>query len=234
MVQAKVSQSMYGLCILPHKMLASFFGSMMYTCFFMISSIPIRVWYHQHIEAETKWPPFCRWPIQVHFSWMKMHKFWIKFHWSLFLRVQLTHWDQVRQNGRRLPDDIFKCIFSNKNISISIKISLKFVPKGSINNIPALVQIMAWRLPGDKSLCEPMMVSLLTHTCVTRPQWVDNIPTLVQIMAWCQPGNKPSSEPTIIRLLTHICVTQHQWVNLAQSNLLWSLIGKILTKTHYW
>ena len=37
----------------------------------------------------------------------------------------------------------FKCIFLNENIWISIKISLKFVPKGPINNIPALVQIMA-------------------------------------------------------------------------------------------
>ena len=40
---------------------------------------------------------------------------------------------------------------------IPIKISLKFVPKGPINNIPALVQIMAWRRTGDKSLSEPMM-----------------------------------------------------------------------------
>ena len=31
---------------------------------------------------------------------------------------------------------------------------------------------MAWRRPGDKSLSEPMMVSLLTHICVTWPQWV--------------------------------------------------------------
>ena len=36
-------------------------------------------------------------------------------------------------------DDIFKCIFLNENIRISIKISLKFVPKGPINNTPALV-----------------------------------------------------------------------------------------------
>ena len=40
---------------------------------------------------------------------------------------------------------------------------MKFVPKGSINNIPALVQIMAWRRSGDKPLSEPMMVSLQTH-----------------------------------------------------------------------
>ena len=62
--------------------------------------------------------------------------------------------------------------FLNENASIAIKISLKFVPKGPINNIPVLVQIMAWRRPGDKPLSEPMMVSLLTHICVTRPQWV--------------------------------------------------------------
>ena len=33
--------------------------------------------------------------------------------------------------------DIFKCIFLNENIWISINISLKFVPKCRINNIPA-------------------------------------------------------------------------------------------------
>ena len=69
-----------------------------------------------------------------------------------------------RQNGRHFADAIFKCIFLNENIWILIKISLKFVPKGPINNTPALVQIMAWRRPGDKPLSELMMVSLLMHT----------------------------------------------------------------------
>ena len=78
-----------------------------------------------------------------------------------------------RHNGRHLADDIFKCIFLNENVSISIKFSLKFVPKGQINYISALVQIMAWRRRGDKPLFEPMMISLLTHICVTRPQWVN-------------------------------------------------------------
>ena len=77
-----------------------------------------------------------------------------------------------RLNGRHFADDIFKCIFLNENAWIAIKISLKFVPKGPISNIPALVQIMAWRRPGDKPLSEPMMASLPTHICVTRPQWV--------------------------------------------------------------
>ena len=78
-----------------------------------------------------------------------------------------------RQDGRNFSDDIFKCIFLNENTSISIDISLKFVPRGRINNIPALVQIMAWRRSGDKPLSEPMMASLLTHICVARPQWVN-------------------------------------------------------------
>ena len=76
-----------------------------------------------------------------------------------------------RQNGRNFADDIFKGIFFNENVWIPIKISLEFVPKGAINNIPSLVQIMVWRRPGAKPLSEPMMVSLLTHICVTRPQW---------------------------------------------------------------
>ena len=63
----------------------------------------------------------------------------------------------------------FQMIFLNEIIWISIKISLKFVPRGPIN-IPALVQIMVWCRPGDKPLSEAMMVSLLTHICVTRPQ----------------------------------------------------------------
>ena len=62
-----------------------------------------------------------------------------------------------------LADDIFKCIFLNENVWILLKISLKFVPEVQINNIPALVQIMAWRRPGDKPLSEPILVRLLTH-----------------------------------------------------------------------
>ena len=49
-----------------------------------------------------------------------------------------------RQNGCQFPDNNFKCILLNENRSIWIKISLKFVPKGPINNIPAVVEIMAW------------------------------------------------------------------------------------------
>ena len=82
---------------------------------------------------------------------------------------------RLKQHGSHFADDTFKRIFLNENVIILIKISLKFVPKGPFDNIPALVKIMAWCLPGDKPLSEAMMVSLLTHICVTRPQWVNQM-----------------------------------------------------------
>ena len=99
------------------------------------------------------------------------------FTWPLCYRRIYSYINTLRprRNEQHFADDIFKRIFFNENVWISIKISLKFVPKGPINNIPALVQIMAWRRSGDKPLSEPMMVSLPTHICVTRPQWVNDI-----------------------------------------------------------
>ena len=83
-----------------------------------------------------------------------------------------------RQNCRHFADDIFKCISWNKNVWISLKITLKFVPNVRNNNIPALVQIMARYRPGHKPTSEPMVVSLLTHIYVTRPQSL--LQTLIQ------------------------------------------------------
>ena len=66
-----------------------------------------------------------------------------------------------KQDGCHFPDDIFKCIFLNENVWILIKISLKFVPNGPINNIPALVQIMIWRRPDDKPLFERKIIPIV-------------------------------------------------------------------------
>ena len=78
-----------------------------------------------------------------------------------------------RQNGRHFPDDILKWIFLNENVWISIIISF---PRGPINNIPTLVQVMAWRRPGHKPLSGPSIVRLPTHICVTRPQRANLFP----------------------------------------------------------
>ena len=77
-----------------------------------------------------------------------------------------------RQNGHHVTDNNFKRIFLNINARISTRISRMFVPKGRVNTMPALVQIMAWCRPGNKPLSEPMMVRLQMHICVHWPQWV--------------------------------------------------------------
>ena len=107
--------------------------------------------------------------------------------WKLVKRCDclMTNLPDVRGAGcadlNTWVRDIFKRIFLNENGWFPIKISMKFIPKGLVNNIPALVQIMAWHRPGDKPLSEPMMVSLPTHICVARPQWVNEKTTYVQI-----------------------------------------------------
>ena len=100
---------------------------------------------------------------------------WIS-NYSMLVQLIYVNTLRPRQDGRHFPDDIFKWNFLNENAWISIEISLTFVPRGPINNIPALVQIMAWRRPGDKPLSEPIMIVLPTHICVTRPQWVKKAP----------------------------------------------------------
>ena len=63
-----------------------------------------------------------------------------------------------------LADDIFNHIFLNENERILIHISLKYVPRGLIDNKPALVQVMAWHQSGDKPLPGPMITQFTdTH-----------------------------------------------------------------------
>ena len=87
-----------------------------------------------------------------------------------------------------VPRRHFQVHFFNENVWIPTKISLKFLPKGAITNIPALVQVMAWRRSGDKPLSEPMVVRLLGLNELT---WVDQINPLQHsqyLGCWC-PGD---------------------------------------------
>ena len=101
------------------------------------------------------------------------HPFQLEPGYSFYLHSNI-HWLYIlrpKQNCRHFADDILKIIFLNEYIWIPLRISIKFVPKVRINNITALVRIMAWRQPGNKALSEPLMISLLTHKCLTPPQW---------------------------------------------------------------
>ena len=85
----------------------------------------------------------------------------------------LTHWGQDKMAAVS-QTTFFVCIFFNENDCIPINIFHWNVFLGGwIDEIPALVQIMAWHQPGGKPLSESMMVSLLTPISVTRPQWVN-------------------------------------------------------------
>ena len=92
-------------------------------------------------------------------NWKFREKMIFQFQWLLFWNASgIVNTLRPRQYSRHFPDDIFIYIFLHENLYTSIKFSLKFVPNGPINNIPALVQIMAWRRQGDKPLSEPMMI----------------------------------------------------------------------------
>ena len=79
------------------------------------------------------------------------------------------HWGRYKMVAIcRRPFEIY---LMNENIWIS----LKFVSKGPINNIPISVQKMAWRRLGDKPLSATMMVKSTMHICVRWHQWVAKI-----------------------------------------------------------
>ena len=72
----------------------------------------------------------------------------------------------------------------------------------AINNIQALVQIMAWRRPGDKPLSEPVIVRLSTHICVTRPQWVKALHYWPFVTGITGDGGFPSQRASITESIT--------------------------------
>ena len=96
------------------------------------------------------------------------------------------------------------------------KISLKFVPKVQVNNILAFVRIMAWRRIGGKPLSEAMMIILLAHLCVTRPQWVNQaiIFSNYQIITTRGPKHSdhqtdyhPNADTYLILVIILVCIT---------------------------
>ena len=102
-------------------------------------------------------------------EFLQMYLVW---YWTPFaenFRALLTNW------GRdKMAYEIFKCTFLDETCCILIKknISVKYVRKGPIDNNPAFVQIMAWRRKATSHSLTQWWPRLLTHICVSRPQWV--------------------------------------------------------------
>ena len=137
-----------------------------------------------------------------------------------FSRIVLT---LLRQNDPLFADGIFKRIFLNENICILVKISLNFVPKGPIDNMSALVQIMAWIWTCDKPLSEPMMISSLTYIyiyiCISQPQWVTT--STAERFCWCHFG------ACCILILNDVMTSLQGW----RKSLLFT--GTLKKKTHF-
>ena len=97
------------------------------------------------------------------------------------------------QNGRHFADDIFKRFFLNGNVRISVQFSLKFVPKGPIDNKSALVQVMACRLYGAKPLSEPMLTQFTDAYMRHQGEmsWRDLPPWNFVFPTWRQWGCRP-------------------------------------------
>ena len=74
--------------------------------------------------------------------------------------LDIVRW-RLGGRGCHFVDVIFKCIFLNENFRISNKISLKYFPRGAINNMSAFIQTVAWRRTGGKPLSEPMMTQFI-------------------------------------------------------------------------
>ena len=147
---------------------------------------------------------------------------WSKCHYNLWI-IYIIHWKSwITHWGWDKMAAIFQYIFLQwKHVIFFIKISLKFVPKGLINNIPSLVQIMAWCRPGDKPLSEPVMVSLLMHICVTQPQWVKWI-KLIAFVYHSSPMNNGTYIANTVEI-PYTCKTdfrfaRSQWETSLQSN----------------
>ena len=141
-----------------------------------------------------------------------------------------------RQHGRHFADDTFKRIFLNENLWISIKISLKFVPKSPIDNIPALFQIMAWRRPGDKPLSEAMMVSLqlgLNELIYSAP------PNLIYKLSLREKYNTPRcSKLSYVQITASWCLTVNfptpKFCNIHTTNIRTTDWGLILRAPPIW
>ena len=134
----------------------------------MITQFIDAIWVNQMINFQTH---FTFWYFVRNTSWQLSLLIIHVIQLWLIQKMGKFNSSRPRQHGRNFPDDIFRCIFLNENIWIAIDISLIFVAKGPIDNIPALVQIMAWHRSGNKSLSEPMMINLLRHSAsISQPR----------------------------------------------------------------
>ena len=126
---------------------------------------------------------------------MKFHHRIVKTHKVVTLRS--------RQNGWHFADDSSKYIFLNENERNLNKNSLNFIPKGPVNNIPALVQLMAWRRPGASHYQNQLWLICFindSYSIFPTAWWRHQMETFSALLAICAgnspvPGEFPTQRP---------------------------------------
>ena len=133
-------------------------------------------WYHlAHHISDSMW--FCMYAENIRKNLSKSYSENV----SHTQRKTVKHIEVKTKWPPLWQTNIFKDNLLNRNIWISIKHSLKFVPMGPIDNSSSLVQVMAWRRTSDKPLSEPMMAQF---SDAYMPQWVDKICTCTPPGPW--------------------------------------------------
>ena len=122
---------------------------------------------------------------------------------------------RLRQNCRHFADDIFKCILFNGNTRTSLDILLKIFWKFRINNIPSLVQIMAWYEIGLYQSSRPLCAC--THGSAL-PWWRHQMETFDGMGIHRSPVNFPHKGQWRGALMfSLICARINGWVNTREA-----------------
>ena len=125
------------------------------------------------------------------------------------------HTLRPRKSGRHFSDDIFKCISFNEEFEFRLRCHWNLFIGSS--NIPALVQTMGRRRPGFKPLSEPIVVNLVTHICITWPQWdkkrVSCICKTISYRIWIKFEFK--FKPKLTRDMSYMLLSQGLAINQA-------------------
>ena len=115
-------------------------------------------------------------------SWMKMYEYKLAFHWSLFLRVQLTivqHWFRYWLGAGQVTSHylnqwwlVYWCIYASLSLNELTNSSSPSATYMCQWIQSALVQIMACSLFATKPLYKPMFV--INWTLKNKFQWNSN------------------------------------------------------------
>ena len=138
--------------------------------------------------------------------------------WRLVLNTFKT-----RQNGRHFPDDIVKCKSSNENIYFD-KYFTAVCSRGPMNDIPALVQIMAWRRPGDNQLSEAITDTGINDLAIAKERETIICAHFMPCIVF---GNYTSKKNvyldthTIARTLKEVTLLSYVQVQMGTGQLLW-------------